>query len=376
LGDVLELRRDPIDPNLGVRYRQIGVRGFGRGIFEYPEVSASGLGKLRYFTLAPDRLVVSNIKAWEGAVAVTMRDERGRIASNRFLTYALTMGGSLSYLAHWLLSDQGLTELGRASPGSADRNRTLSQVALARIRVPWPSVVEQDHIAAHLDSVAANVDGLVARRQAAARLGSAAMLPGMVDATLRARDLPLIAVSDLVDSVNDTIHPGGDYRGAHDFIGLEYIESHTGSSIGSRPVGDEAGRKFRFEPGDITFGYLRPYLNKVWVSDRVGLCSVEQFVLRPHSDVDGSLLGYVLRSQAVLDATRAATNSLQLPRLPLAVLLGLEVPDIRRADSGLLPSLNDLRDRVKSVVELRLRADALAGGIVAAARNEIFSAMR
>jgi hypothetical protein len=103
---------------------------------------------------------------------------------------------------------------------------------------------------------------------------------------------------------------------------------------------------------------------------------VEQFVLRPHSDVDGSLLGYVLRSQAVLDATRAATNSLQLPRLPLAVLLGLEVPDIRRADSGLLPSLNDLRDRVKSVVELRLRADALAGGIVAAARNEIFSAMR
>jgi hypothetical protein len=39
---------------------------------------------------------------------------------------------------------------------------------------------------------------------------------------------------------------------------------------------------------------LRPYLNKIWVADRHGLCSVDQYVLRPRPDVDADLLAYLL----------------------------------------------------------------------------------
>lgn len=357
-------------------YPLAGVQGFGRGVLIRSTIRGHETQYKSLTKLSKGDVVYSKLKAFEGAIAVVCDTAAGHFVSPEFPVFRVDPGVSSKYLSHILSSTEFIAQLSVHSSGIGARRERVSPASFLSLTIPVPGLDEQRRIAAYLDLVAANVEGLGARRQAVAGLGSVAMLPRMVDAALRARDLPRVAVSALVDSVNDTIHPGGDYRGAHDFIGLEYIESHTGFSIGSRPVGDETGRKFRFEPGDITFGYLRPYLNKVWVSDRVGLCSVEQFVLRPHPDVDGNLLGHVLRSQAVLDATRAATNSLQLPRLPLAVLLGLEVPDIRRADVGLLPSLNDLRDRVKSVVELRVRADALAGGIVAAARNEIFSAMR
>ena len=32
------------------------------------------------------------------------------------------------------------------------------------------------------------------------------------------------------------------------------------------------GRKPKFYKGDIVYGYLRPYLNKVWIAEFDGLC--------------------------------------------------------------------------------------------------------
>jgi type I restriction enzyme S subunit len=37
------------------------------------------------------------------------------------------------------------------------------------------------------------------------------------------------------------------------------------------------GRKPTFKRGHIVYGYLRPYLNKVWVADFDGCSSVDQF---------------------------------------------------------------------------------------------------
>lgn len=136
--DLVELDREPIEPDESEKYIAIGVRGFGRGMIEYPAVPPSGLSKLRYFSLAPDRLVLSNIKAWEGAVATTSSSENGRIASNRFLQYQAISDVEIEYLQRWLLSPAGLQALGQASPGSADRNRTLSMSAFENIVVRVP----------------------------------------------------------------------------------------------------------------------------------------------------------------------------------------------------------------------------------------------
>ena len=155
LGDVLAMNRTPTNVDPGATYRPVGVRAFGRGIFDYAPTKGADLSKVRYFDLPAASLVISNIKGWEGAVAATEATEEGRIASSRFLTYQPSAEVDPRYVLHWLLSDGGLEVLRRCSPGSADRNRTLSRKGLEASLLPLPPIDEQRSIAAHLDGVAA-----------------------------------------------------------------------------------------------------------------------------------------------------------------------------------------------------------------------------
>jgi type I restriction enzyme S subunit len=144
LGELLVRDREWLEPAENQLYRPIGVRGFGRGIIHYAKTPQSELPKLRFYNLQPQRLLVSNIKAWEGAVAVTTEEDRGRIASNRFLQYRLTShAASLEWINTYLLSRAGIKKLQDASPGSADRNRALSMDTFESIEVPIPSMERQ-----------------------------------------------------------------------------------------------------------------------------------------------------------------------------------------------------------------------------------------
>lgn len=369
--EVVELVRAPIEIEPDALYQQAGVRGFGRGLFSYEPVPGAELGRMRYFGLEPNRLVVSNIKAWEGAVAVTSPGESGRTISNRFLTYR-SKGVNLSYICHWLLSDPGLRLLGQASPGSADQNRTLSIANFGKLPLPLPSRSDQDRIAAHLASVEKRVAGLNA--SAPHLMGQ---LPQLLGKLLTTAVDGVTVVQSLCANRQLVIHPGDDLRGAEEFVGLEHIESHTGRRIGGRPVGDESGRKLLFEPGQVTYGYLRPCLNKVWAADRTGLCSVEQFTLTPVEDVDARVLSVVLRSEAVWRSAREATNNLQLPRLRLGSLMAFQIPDVRGLDwEAVRPAVERLTTLVIRETELQRGCARLQASILPAARNEIFSALR
>jgi type I restriction enzyme S subunit len=160
-----------IDPESA--YRPIGVRGFGRGIIRYPATSVSGLSKMRYFVVVPGDLLIRNIKAWEGAVCVASGGDEGRVASNRFLQYRSKNDGvTTGWLEQYLVTDEGVALLGAASPGSADRNRTLSMEAFEAIEVPVPSRSVQDQVVSAV-SCARRISEISARRDSLA----SALLP-------------------------------------------------------------------------------------------------------------------------------------------------------------------------------------------------------
>ncbi|MGH7928485.1 MAG: restriction endonuclease subunit S, partial [Candidatus Binatia bacterium] len=88
VGDVLALARTPLTIDPEAPYRVIGVKSFGKGIIHYPPILGSDISKLSYFKLPADALLLSNIKAWEGAISVTTETvARDYVASNRFLSY-------------------------------------------------------------------------------------------------------------------------------------------------------------------------------------------------------------------------------------------------------------------------------------------------
>lgn len=155
--EVAPLVRRPVEVNLENQYLELGIRSFGKGTFHKAPATGAALGGKRIFNIEPGDLLFNIVFAWEGAVAVAKKDDDGRVGSHRFLTCVAKQGvATAGYLCFHFLTDKGLDDLGRASPGGAGRNRTLGLEALAAIEVPVPSYDKQ----LWFDGLQAKVDAL------------------------------------------------------------------------------------------------------------------------------------------------------------------------------------------------------------------------
>ena len=149
---------------------------------------------------------------------------------------------------------------------------------------------------------------------------------------------------------------------ARPYVGLEDIESGTGRLVngargkwGSSPsapfvtAGDgEPGRCFDqtaggsgpsassaadgneatgtdFEPGDVLFGKLRPYLAKAWVAEFPGRCTTEALVMAPISIEPRFLRSVCLSSRFVGDVD-ASTFGSKMPRAEWDFIGNMPVP--------------------------------------------------
>jgi type I restriction enzyme S subunit len=110
------------------------------------------------------------------------------------------------------------------------------------------------------------------------------------------------------------------------YVGLEHMASGGGltghASVGSAEV---TSAKHSFGEGAVLYGKLRPYLNKVAIADREGVCSTDIYPLEPKGFVDRRYLALWLRSpQFVRRAAEASTGS--MPRVNKSKLAKLPFP--------------------------------------------------
>lgn len=139
MADVCPLARRPVIVEPDVDYAELGVRSFGKGTFHKPELNGLDVGSKKLYYIEPDDLVLSNVFAWEGAIAVAKPEDKGRVGSHRFITCVPKEGIVTSdFLRFYLLSREGLEKIQEASPGGAGRNRTLGLKKLEKIEVPVP----------------------------------------------------------------------------------------------------------------------------------------------------------------------------------------------------------------------------------------------
>lgn len=144
MSEVAPLVRRPVEIDLDGTYPELGVRSFGRGTFHKPDLIGAELSWQKPFLVQEGDLVFSNIKAWEGAFAVAGPDDHGRVGSHRYLTCVPVDGlATAEFIWFYLQTHEGISKVQAASPGSADRNRTLGQSALEAITVPTPPVERQ-----------------------------------------------------------------------------------------------------------------------------------------------------------------------------------------------------------------------------------------
>lgn len=168
LGELAPIVRRPVQTEIGRDYPIIAARSFGRGTFHQPNLEGQKLTWHRLFQVSAGDLLVSNIKAWEGAVAVVGGADDGMFCSHRYLTCVADTRRVLpQWLGAYFKTPAAVVQLAGASPGSADRNRTLSMDGLRAVKIPLPPLDEQRRIVARIDEMRAKVEEATKLRSAA-----------------------------------------------------------------------------------------------------------------------------------------------------------------------------------------------------------------
>jgi len=97
------------------------------------------------------------------------------------------------------------------------------------------------------------------------------------------------------------------------YMGLEHIESWTGRYLEDEEASPD-GVVSHFEPGDVLFGKLRPYLAKVHLARHRGVCSTEALVLRAYEELLPEYLRYFLVAPVTIENINSSTYGSKMPR--------------------------------------------------------------
>ena len=99
------------------------------------------------------------------------------------------------------------------------------------------------------------------------------------------------------------------------YIGLEHVEGGTNRIIGHKSSEDVKSTVAVFSTGDVLYGRLRPYLNKVIRPRTPGVASTEFLVFKESPALANALLIYLLSSSDIVGYASANSAGVNLPRI-------------------------------------------------------------
>ncbi len=184
-------------------------------------------------------------------------------------------------------------------------------------RIPLPPLDEQRRIAAILDQA----DELRRKRQRAIdrlnQLGPAIFHEMFGDIAGQPRTHTFEEIATIQQSLVDPKLP--QYRGQL-HVGPEHIASGVGvvnwQAVRTAEEDNLISGKNRFKSGDIIYSKIRPYLNKVVIADRDGLCSADMYVIQPVKNKSNAhFLRMLLMGADFLAYAKTCSNRANIPKL-------------------------------------------------------------
>lgn len=172
---------------------------------------------------------------------------------------------------------------------------------------------------------------------------------------------------------NETVDPAEMQPEAW-LLELEDIERDTGKVLERKTVGERAPKstKNRFYAGDVLYGKLRPYLNKVVRADKDGVCSSEIIAISP-GPIDANYLFYSMRAPCFIEYVSSVSHGMRMPRLgtqqakeaPFTLPPAAEQTRIAVKLDELLAQVDTLKARIDGIPALlkRFRQSVLAAAV-------------
>ena len=335
-------------------------------------------------------LLVSATRPTRNAIAIVPFDVEKAIASTGFLVVRGVRSTLVApkYLFHALRMEFCTKQFNQYSSGG--NYPAITKDDFRKIIIPLPPLPEQWKIVAELDAayaakraadekatkLLASIDDMVLNELGIAKLPkpdtslssriftvpAKEVLNGRLDPiayqsmrrqfykNVRAGTYEVLRLNEIVDVDRRQTDSLDGLR----YVGLENINGEDGSYC---PTNDKESisTAVLFQKGEILFPKLRPYLNKVWLSDFDGAASTEFFPLIPTGVSAEYLIVYLRLTQVARVMTLLMTGN-TLPRVQLEDVLSLPVPiPPRPVQDRIASTASSIRAEAR-----KLKADAAA----------------
>ena len=195
------------------------------------------------------------------------------------------------------------------------------------IIIPIPSINEQQSIAAYLDQKCGEIDELITLQEKMITKLQGYKQSVITEAVTKGLDknVPLKdsgiewigeipehwEVKRLKNVCSQINIKENSKRNSLPYIGLENIESGSGRYIDT--ISEIEGMANRFCKNNVLFGKLRPYLSKVYLAEKDGICSPE-FIVYDTKSNNSRFIHKLLLSQPFIDVVNSSTYGAKMPR--------------------------------------------------------------
>lgn len=144
LADVIELFEQAESVMPEGQYPQVGVRGFGGGLFAKAAITGAETSYRSFNRLYSEAIVLSQVKGWEGAIALCPPDLDGMFVSPEYRTFRCKASKASShYLGELVKTEWFWTRLQDATRGVGARRERTRPERFLNIEIPLPLLVDQ-----------------------------------------------------------------------------------------------------------------------------------------------------------------------------------------------------------------------------------------
>lgn len=125
-------------------YPQVGIKSFGGGLFSKLSIPGTATSYNYFNHLKAGMLVLSQVKGWEGAVAICPNELDGYFASPEYRTFSCKPEKCLpEYIRNIVITSWFAKKLQAATHGVGGRRERVRPEKFLEIEIPMPIVQKQ-----------------------------------------------------------------------------------------------------------------------------------------------------------------------------------------------------------------------------------------
>jgi len=241
-------RPEPVDPNQ--KYRLLGVRWYGKGLFAKAEISGAHIKARTLYRVEPGDFIYNRLFAWKGSFGLAGTDSSTTYVSNEFPCFKIATDRLMPDYLRWFCSQEMFWSMVTAiSTGSSRQSRLrLKEERFLKMELPLPPLTEQKLVSDRLTRVERGVN-IATSLSEQWNEDQTDLLLSLVSGICK--DAPRSSLAEVAPIIRRKaeIEKDSEYPelGIRSFgKGTFHKPAIKGSELGSK-------RLYRIEPGDLLF---------------------------------------------------------------------------------------------------------------------------